>query len=163
MPGFRAWVPGFNGGAPCQLGEWEGQAQEGEKRVKLDLSILERVWFVWGSAGRKDQEAFGKWYLVNEDGVVEVSYSCRWREKEGGPDQVSGEPPLWGWAGGTRIQLKQCFSSRAMSGDIFSITVGVIGWGCNYYLVHEARNIAKHSTMPLGEEKKDPATKDLLA
>lgn len=30
----------------------------------------------------------------NEDGVVEVSYSFMWKEKEGGSDQVSGEPPL---------------------------------------------------------------------
>lgn len=41
-----------------------------------------------------------------------------------------------------------------MSGDIFSVTMGVMGWWCNYYLVGESRNIAKHSTMPLGEKKK---------
>lgn len=46
-----------------------------------------------------------------------------------------------------------------MSGDIFS----VMGWWCYYYLVGEAGNVANHFTVPLGEKKKDPATKDLLA
>lgn len=62
MPGFRAWAPGFNGGAPCQLGEWEDQAQEGEKRVKLDLSILDRKSLI---CLRVSQEERTKRPLVN--------------------------------------------------------------------------------------------------
>lgn len=70
-------------------------------------------------------------------------------------------PGLWGvpsegQAGGVRVQLEQCFSSRAVSGDIFGVTTKC---GATVVLWVEARDIAKRSTM----HRTAPTMKDLLA
>lgn len=71
-----------------------------------------------GQPGRKDQEAFGY-----TDGVVEVTL-LRGGRKKVVQTRSLGSLLYEGWAGSLRVQLEQCFSSRAMSGDIVHVIAG---------------------------------------
>lgn len=55
-----------------------------------------------------------------------------------------------------RVQLAQCFSSRAVSGDIFGVTTKC---SATVILWVEARYVAKHSTT----HRTAPTMKDLVA